>query len=102
MFCSFLPKLEADLALLTRVWPLNIRTKSDSTVFAAFCAISSILFSAKMNWMMFQPTSKVTRTPRNEMIRFESLNPQMLLIRAKIATIRATSDRYIDFITLKF
>ena len=57
---------------------------------------------AKIYWMMFQPTSKVTRTPRNEITRFDSWNPHRLLIRAKPATIRAVRDRYIDFITYNF
>lgn len=75
---------------------------SDATTSDASFAILCIVFSAKINWMMFQPTSKVTRTPRNDTIRLDSWNPQALLISAKAATIRATSDRYIDFITLKF
>ena len=75
---------------------------SDATISDASLAILCIVFSAKINWMMFQPTSKVTRTPRNEITRFESCSPHTLLIRAKAATIRAVRDKNIDFITQKF
>ena len=98
------PKVFCMRSFPSKMWLMSsamVLAVSDATISDESLAILCIVFSAKINWMMFHPTSKVTRTPRNEMIRLDSWNPQMLLIRAKIATIRATSDRYIDFIISK-
>ena len=99
------PKVFCMRSFPSKMWLMSsamVLAVSDATISDASLAILCIVFSAKINWMMFQPTSKVTRTPSNDITRFESCSPHTLLIRAKAATIRAVRDRYIDFITYNF
>ena len=85
--------------------PSKMKPISSATTFAISLATGLAMrltsFSAKTYCMMFQPTRRVTSTPKNDTIReLSSTCVNREFTSAKAATIRATKARYIDFITV--